>query len=66
MACKKDHHDVLATLRDLPESQKNAFRHVCAACAYEEGLLHGERQAAAYYRKKLRKLLAYVRDLLEE
>lgn len=39
--CKKDHRD-LEELKSLPYAQDNkSGRHICAGCAYEQGLRDG-------------------------
>ena len=42
MICKKEHH-YLNEYNSLPEAQDNQHgdRHICAGCAYEEGLQDG-------------------------
>ena len=42
MICKKDHRN-LPEYASLPEAQDNRHggRHICAGCAYEEGLKDG-------------------------
>jgi hypothetical protein len=42
--CDKGHHNnTIDALQELPASQKNEVRHVCAACAYEQGVKDGAR-----------------------
>ncbi len=42
MACKKNHSETDAIVKNLPIDQGNVGRHKCASCAYEIGYKHGE------------------------
>ena len=45
--CKRDHTEITGhttavdELMTLPPSQRNPWRHICAACAFEKGFLKG-------------------------
>lgn len=43
LVCVLDHDQAVAALRvaELPQSQRQAFRHVCAGCAYDLGYKKG-------------------------
>jgi hypothetical protein len=44
--CEKNHEgNIPAKIANLPESQAGAWRHRCAACAYEVGVADGLKAA---------------------
>jgi hypothetical protein len=42
VVCDKDHHDVPYEIQNLPHNQKRRYRHICAACAYQQGYHDGQ------------------------
>lgn len=49
--CEKSHRRVPLSVADVPHSQKGAFRHRCAGCAYEQGYREGYDAALAVLQK---------------
>jgi hypothetical protein len=50
MICDKDHHQASVKLGEAepPSSQRVAFRHVCAGCAYDLGFQDGRAAVLGY------------------
>jgi RimJ/RimL family protein N-acetyltransferase len=42
VVCDSDHVDIPREFQELPESQRERWRHKCPACAYELGRRHAE------------------------
>jgi hypothetical protein len=61
--CREDHEGQLpGDFRKLPASQRGAWRHVCAGCAYLLGKRHGA-EAEERLRERVRALTAQVKAL---
>lgn len=61
--CTKDHIGAVpAAVHSLPKSQAGAWRHKCAACAYDLGYQDGI-GAADKLRARVRELEARLKDL---
>jgi hypothetical protein len=45
--CEKDHSSLPIAIMSLPDSQRSAWRHKCAACAFELGYQLGLQRAKA-------------------
>lgn len=61
--CSEDHEGQLpADFLRLPPSQRSAWRHVCAGCAYMLGRKHGA-EAEDRLRERVRSLTARVNEL---